>query len=118
VAEQLPQILEHAVKVSKRISNEYEGTNQVLNLGDMLSCFAGDVIMKYAFDREFKYLDSPDFRNPFTASFVGFKAFAHYTIQFPWLPRMLSKLPDAVSLFLQPDLAPIIEYKHVGLRFF
>jgi hypothetical protein len=113
VIEQLPQIREQADKALKRLSNEYAGTEQVLNIGDMLSCFAADVITKYAFDRTFNHLDSSEFRNPFTASFEGFKAFGHYTIQFPWLPRSLSKLPDSVSLFLQPDLAPVIEYKIV-----
>jgi hypothetical protein len=88
----------------------------VLNLGDMLSCFAGDVIVKYAFDRCFDYLDAKDFRNPYSASFEGLKGFAHLMIQFPWLPRVLSKLPGEVSLFLQPDLGPVIEYRNVSVH--
>ena len=114
VTEQIPQIQEHAAKICGRLNKEYLGTGKVLNLCNLFSCYTADVITKYSFDRTFDYLDSPDFVNPFTASFDGFKAFAHYSIQFPWLPKLLSKLPESVIRVLQPAMVPVLNYQRVG----
>ena len=114
VVEQVPQIQEHVARIIERLSREYADTGKILNLCNMFSCYTADVITKYSFDRTFDYLDSPDFVNPFTASFDGFKGFAHFSIQFPWLPKFLAKLPHPVVRFLQPAMTPVLDYQRVS----
>lgn len=110
----MPQIQEHVDKISTRLEEEYAGSEKVLNLCNLFSCYTADVITKYSFDRTFDYLDSPDFMNPFTASFDGFKDMAHYSIQFPWLPKLLARLPESLIRSLQPTMTPVLDYQRVS----
>ena len=113
ILEQVPNIQSQVDKLCDRLTHEYTGIDKVLNLGDMLSCFTADVITRYAFDRSYNYLDAQDFISPFTASINSFKKFGHYSIQFPWLPKLLAIMPDSLLGIVQPSMISVFRYKRV-----
>ena len=113
ILEQVPNIQHKVDKFCDRLANEYARTNKVLNLCDLFSCFTADIITKYAFDRSYNYLGAPDFISPFTTSINSFKKFGHYAIQFPWLPKLLARLPDILLMILQPSMVAAFQFKEV-----
>lgn len=104
-------------KACQRLRDEYEGTSKVLRLNDMLSCLTSDIIMKFAFDRSYGFLDYPDFISPFTRAMSGLTGFSHYAIQFPLLPVLLSKVPDAVMAYLSADVYEFQKFLRVRTLF-
>lgn len=113
ILEQALSVQSQVDKICHRLTTEYAGTEKILKLGDLFSCFTADVATTYAFDRSYNFLDTPDFVSPFTKSIEGFKKFAHYAIQFPLIPQLLANLPDSLLLILQPGMLAAYQFKRV-----
>lgn len=101
-------------KICYRLATEYSGTGKVLCMNDLFSSYASDVIMTYAFNRSYGFIDRPDFISSFTSSIQGLKNFVHFAQQFPWLPQMLQSLPDGVVSYLQPSMQSILYFQSVS----
>lgn len=114
IYEQAPMIQEQVDKICHRLVTEYSGTRKDLCMNDLFSSYVSDVIMTYAFNRSYGFLDRPDFISSFTSSIQGLKDFVHFAQQFPWLPRMLRSLPDGVLSYLQPSMKSILFFQTVG----
>jgi hypothetical protein len=116
IIEQAPNIQSRVEEICYRLRNEYAGTDKILNLCDLFSCFTADVITRYAFDRSYDFLAAPDFISPFTKSINSFKKFGHYAIQFPWLAKLLARLPEALLMVIQPSMIAALQYKRVNIN--
>lgn len=104
-------------KVCSRIANDYSGKDKVLVLNNIFTCYVADVITQYAFDKDYDFLNSPDFQSPFTLAIRSYKDVAHLWAQFYWLSRIVHKLPDSLIAFLQPSMATVIQFQSVGVTF-
>ncbi|KAL8735465.1 MAG: hypothetical protein Q9181_002808 [Wetmoreana brouardii] len=105
-------IQSQADKICSRIRDEYVGNNKVLRLNDVFTCYTADVIFQYLSFQPFGFLDSPNFECAFARSMKGFKSMAHLSAQFPWIPRLASRIPEALLLILQPSLGAIIQMQN------
>lgn len=111
IHEQAPMIQSHVDKITRRLKQDYAGKDKILNFNDLYSSFVSDVIMSYAFNRSYGFLDSPDFISSFTKSIQGLKDFVHYAQQFPWLPKMIEQLPDWIVGYVQPSMKAILHFQ-------
>lgn len=113
ILQQAPSIQLKVDKVCSRIADDYAGKRKTLVLNDLFSSSMADVITKYAFNQSYDFLDKEDFRSPFTAAIRGFKDIVHLSTQFPWLPRILTRLPDTLVTIFHPPMAAVIEFQRV-----
>ncbi len=113
IIEQAPFIQSQVDKICRRITKEYVGTGRDLNLNNVFGSFVADVATVTAFDRSYGFLDQADFISPFITSLTSLKAFAHYSIQFPWMPRLLAQVPTAWLRIMQSSITPALEFKNV-----
>lgn len=101
----------HVNKIIRRLHREYAGNGKILNFNDLYSSYVSDVIMSYAFNRCYGFLDQPDFISSFTSSIQGLKDFVHYAQQFPWLPKTIELLPDWLVGYIQPSMKAILHFQ-------
>ena len=85
----------------------------MLHLNHLFTCYAADVVTKYAFDKSYDFLHEPNFQSPFTVAVRGFKDIVHPCAQFYWLPRIIMLLPDSWITILQPPMAAVINFQKV-----
>ncbi|KAI9035173.1 cytochrome P450 [Aspergillus affinis] len=111
IYEQAPMIQANVDRICRRLAASYRGTGHPLCLNDMYASFVTDVIMTYAFNRSYHFLDQPGFTSAFTRSIQGLKDFVHYAQQFPWLPRLLNLLPVRLMAMLQPSMEAILLFQ-------
>ena len=116
ILQQVSSIQLKVDKVCSRIANDYSGKNKVVVLNNLFTCYVADVITQYAFDKDYGFLDTCDFQSPFTLAIRSYKDIAHPCAQFPWLPRIIQKLPDSIITFLQPSMATVIQFQRVGFE--
>lgn len=112
INDQAPMIQAHINKIIERLSNEYAGTDNVLTFNDLYASFVSDVIMSYAFNRSYGFLDQPDFVSPFVKSIQGLKEFVHIAQQFPWITNLFQSLPDWLVKFLRPNMEAILHFQN------
>ncbi|CZR63111.1 related to trichodiene oxygenase cytochrome P450 [Phialocephala subalpina] len=60
-----PEIQVRAEKLCNRFLSEYRNTSKTLKLDFAFGCFATDIVTEYAFSKEYRYLDYPNFFAPF-----------------------------------------------------
>ncbi|KAL5419969.1 hypothetical protein PMIN06_003909 [Paraphaeosphaeria minitans] len=112
IHEQAPMIQGHVNKIVRRLHQDYAGKGKILNLNDLYSSYVSDVIMSYAFNRSYGFLDEPDFVSSFTSSIQGLKDFVHYAQQLPWLPKVIDRLPDRLVGYIQPSMKAILHFQN------
>ena len=111
--ERAPAIHEEVDRLCSRLSTDYVGTGKPIVLDHLFSCYVADVVTKYAFDKSYEFLAEPDFTSRFTTAVRGFKDIVHPFAQFPWLPRIMTKLPDWLMVKLQPAMASVVQFQEV-----
>ncbi|KAK1140320.1 hypothetical protein N8T08_010455 [Aspergillus melleus] len=111
IYEQAPMIQANVDRICGRLAASYRGTGHPLCLNDVYASFVTDVIMTYAFNRSYHFLDQPSFTSAFTRSIQALKDFVHYAQQFPWLPRLLNLLPVCLMAMLQPSMEAILLFQ-------
>ena len=113
IVQQTPSIQNKVDRLCSRLAKEYAGTDRVVVLNHLFTCYVADVVTKYAFDKCYDFLDREDFQSPFTTAVRGFKDIVHPCAQFPWLPRVVAKLPDSLIMLLQPSMASVVHFQQV-----
>ncbi|GAP91778.1 putative cytochrome P450 [Rosellinia necatrix] len=111
VLEFAPQMRAIVDRMCDRLSDDFLDRDRYINLGDMFTSYVADITTLYAFDRDFRYLEDPDFVPPFVKAIRGFKSIAQPFAQFPWLAKLMSMMPDSVVCFLQPSMSVILAFK-------
>ena len=114
ILQQSPLIQEKVDKLCSRLTISYAGRNKAATLNHLFTCHVADVIVKYAFNESYNFLDKPNFQSPFIIAIRGFKDMVHPAAQFYWLPRIMIKLPDWLVKFLQPSMATVIQFRRVS----
>ncbi|KAI2608566.1 cytochrome P450 [Hypoxylon fragiforme] len=106
-----PEIQAKADLMCAKLSENYLNQDKPVTLDNLFASYIADVTTKYAFDRDFKYLSSPDFASPFVKAIRSFKDIAHPCTQFPWLARALAATPDFLVRILQPSMSCVLEFQ-------
>ena len=114
VQQQAPNIIYHLERMCGRLREEYADKSKPINLCDLFSCFSADIITQYAFGKAYDFLGYPDFISPFAMAVAGFKKAGQVSIQFPLVPKILSRVPDSWILVLRPSFAPVASFKKVS----
>ncbi|KAJ9638412.1 hypothetical protein H2199_007100 [Coniosporium tulheliwenetii] len=87
--------------------------SEVLDLVNVWSAFAGDVITEYAFGFCYNHLESPGCKENFHAAFMAVSEFGHVALQFPWIHPVLNMLPDSINERMNPPLSIILKLQRV-----
>ena len=111
ISQYSPYIQEHAEKVCTRLANEHVGSGRILRFNDLWACFVSDIITNFSFRKNYEFINYPDFKSPFTHSIDQLQQYAHVGNQFPWLFKILDRLPDSVVTRLQPMMRSIREFQ-------
>jgi cytochrome P450 len=108
-----PRIQALADTMSWRIRNDYSGKRKPLILNNLFISYIADVTTQYSFNRDFKYLEDPNFQSTFIRAITGFKELAPACAQFPWLGWLLDKLPDPLVRCLKPSMRSVQDLQKV-----
>lgn len=116
VREQNAKIQALASQISYRLSTEYAGTSKVLDIANMWGCFTADAIMDIVFARPKNFSRYPDFKSPFTLAIRNMSTWAHVTLHFGWILKIMNCMPDQVAKLFFPPFKPIIEFREEMTR--
>lgn len=105
------QIQAKANKMCARLASGYVNKDVPVNMNNLLGSYIADVTTKYAFDRDFSYLDHPSFDSPFVKAIQGLKNIANPCTQFPWLARACMAIPPSISRLLQPSMSTVLDFQ-------
>ncbi|KAI9687313.1 MAG: hypothetical protein M1822_002356 [Bathelium mastoideum] len=111
VQKQAPNIVARLERMLNRLREEFAGSGKPINLCDLFSCFAADIITQYSFGKSYDFLGDPDFICPFSTAVAGFKKAGQISIQFPVVPRLLRKIPDQWVSVFRPSFVPVAAFK-------
>ncbi|KAK7973829.1 cytochrome P450 [Apiospora arundinis] len=98
-------------RISQRLSTEYAGTGKVINVNDLWSAMASDIITAMAFARPTNYSAATDFKSPFAQATGKMVHFAHVMTHFGFLVTALNRLPHTFLGYLAPDVKPILDFQ-------
>ncbi len=103
---------------------------EVIDINNVWSAFAGDVITEYSFGLCYNHLESPGCKDNFHAAFMAVCEFGHVALQFPWvhpvsLPfhsvrlrlltssKVLNLIPDSINEKMNPPLSMLLKLQRV-----
>lgn len=112
--------------------SRFKDSGEVLNINDLWSAFAGDVITEYSFGFCYNQLESSGCKENFHAAFMAVGEFGHVALQFPWvqpvsLPfhllklrvltslKIMKSLPDSITEKMNPPLSILLQLQRVRL---
>lgn len=98
-------------RVSKRLSTEYAGTDRVLNVGDMFSSLAVDIVTELAFRRCTDCTLAPDFKAPLVGVTANTLWVSHWNAHFRFLNQWVEWLPPNLVSALVPLYKPIFDLR-------
>jgi len=98
-------------RVSHRISTEYAGRDRVLDLGDMFSCLAVDIVTELCFRRCTNCTEAPDFKAPLVGVTANTLWISHWNVHFRFLQAWIDWLPVNVVATLLPLVKPILDLR-------
>lgn len=104
------RIKKHVMNLCSRIE-EVRGTGEVVNLKYAFAALTVDVVSEYAFARPFGALQDPKFAPQWLDAVEGIVTGCHLNAFFPWLPKLMKKLPLAVVRWVNPHVGTVVEYQ-------
>lgn len=110
-----PEIQDRAARLCNRFHSEYKSAGKVLRLDLAFGCFAMDVVTEYAFAREYKYMDYPEFIAPFVEMGRNFLKTVHTLRLFPILRKTMTSLPNRVATMLNPKIGHFFSFQDVRI---
>jgi hypothetical protein len=109
-----PEIQALADKLCNRLNFEYKNSGTVLQMNDVIGCFSADIVTEYAFAKDYRYLDSPDFQAKFVRTMTGLAKAMHILMLFPWVLVTLNALPQWFVEKLDPSMGEVFAFQAVG----
>ncbi len=110
-----PFIQEVTDKLTARLYG-LKGSGKPINLLDVFSSFTGDVTGKYAFNKDFGYLDTPDFAPWWHQTIMDFSENGHKFKQFEWLEPLQRNLPRWFVKIVNPQVLSIFAMNDVHAK--
>lgn len=101
-------------KICRRVDTEYKGKHRVLNLNHMWASYTADAITNYAFDKQYNFLDAPDFEGRFTRDVRGIADYSQWMTFFPFLVTMGKALPPWLVARLIPPSKSLLDFQEVS----
>jgi cytochrome P450 len=98
-------------RISSRISDEYANSHRVLNLGNMFSSLAVDVVTELCFRRCTNCTEAPDFRAPLISVTANSLWISHWSAHFRSMQAWIEWLPVGVVARLVPIIKPILDLR-------
>lgn len=111
IASFVPEIQARIEKLCNKFLSDYRNTGQVLSLDSAFGCFATDVVTEYAFSREYRYLEHPNFFAPFLETVKAANQSMHVFQLFPIVRKTLTSLPPWLVKYINPDAAHYFSFK-------
>jgi len=108
-----PEIQARADKLCNRLNLEYRDSGKVLQMASIFGCFSADIVTEYAFAKDYKYLDSPDFQARFVKTMQELGKNMHILMLFPWLLTILVALPESLVKKLNHQIGEIFAFQAV-----
>ncbi|KAJ8070739.1 hypothetical protein OCU04_001109 [Sclerotinia nivalis] len=110
----IPLIQSRVDILVNRINTEYKGTDRVLNLGDVFSCFTGDVVMECSFGTNYGFCTREGFTSDFMEAVGDMISVIHWTEHFPilaWIMNLVSALPYRIMKKIVPKKSePVLSW--------
>lgn len=104
------RIKKHVTQLCSRF-HEFKKSGEVLNLKYAFAALTVDVVSEYAFARPFGALQDPKFAPQWLDAVEGIVTGCHLNAFFPWLPRVMKRLPPSVARCINPHLGTVIAYQ-------
>lgn len=98
-------------RVSQRLSKEYAGSDRVLDLGEMYSCLAVDIVTEICFRRCTNCTEAPDFKAPLVVTIINNIWLSHWNAHFRFLFAWIERLPGIFIVALAPHIKPILDLR-------
>ncbi|KFY41446.1 hypothetical protein V494_02993, partial [Pseudogymnoascus sp. VKM F-4513 (FW-928)] len=98
-------------RVSHRVSKEYAGCNRVLDIGDMFSSLAVDIVTELCFRRCTNCTEAPEFKAPLVNTVINNIWLSHWNAHFRFIIAWIELLPDIFIITLAPLIKPILDLK-------
>ncbi|KAH7066485.1 cytochrome P450 [Paraphoma chrysanthemicola] len=98
-------------RISQRVSNEYAGTGRALDIGDMFSCLAVDIVTELCFRRCTNCTEAPEFKAPLVVTIINNIWLSHWNAHFRPLLAWIERLPDFCIVILAPQIKPILDLR-------
>lgn len=98
-------------RVSRRISTEYAGQNRILDLGDMFSCLAVDIVTELCFRRCTNCTEAPNFKAPLVGVTANTLWISHWNSHFRFLNAWIEWLPNNVVSTILPLIKPVLDLR-------
>ncbi|KAL6711503.1 hypothetical protein ACN47E_004437 [Coniothyrium glycines] len=102
-------ISRHIDTLSIRLQ-EFEARKEPLNLTHAFPALTGDIIMDYFFGFNYAQLKDPAF-DSFHNAFIKIGGTGHIATQFPWFLPTMNRIPDNVTVWLQPAAKALLKFK-------
>ncbi|TEY77397.1 hypothetical protein BOTCAL_0055g00050 [Botryotinia calthae] len=110
----VPFIQSRVDTLVNRINTEYKGTDKILDLGDVFSCYTTDVVMECSFGTNYNFCEKEDFTSDFMVAVAGMLSVVHWTEHFPsiaWMINLVLALPYSVlKKFVPKKSMPVLEW--------
>jgi hypothetical protein len=107
-----PELLEKVEQLCKGVE-AFMNRQEVLNIGVAFTALTLDVISEYTFGKSWSCLDKEDFAPEWKKALTNFEP-VPVIKQFPFIPKMLLSLPEAVVANMSSGLAIFLEAKKVS----
>ncbi|KAF2259785.1 cytochrome P450 [Lojkania enalia] len=97
-------------KLLEKLQKDYAGTGRVVNLNKMWGCVSSDTIVGYAYERQYNFVDQPEFHSPLNQAMMDLLEPVHWVVQFPIINKIMQRLPDWMLVAMQPQMDSVIKF--------
>ena len=115
IADHAPIIQRNVDRLCQRLESEFQSQNRPLVLNDMWGCLTSDTVVSYCFERDYNFIEDPNFHAEFPQAMVDLVEGVHIVTQFTWISTLFQSLPDSVVGFMQPSMKSVIDFNNVSL---
>lgn len=97
---------------------EFQRDQKVLPINRAFMALTGDVVMQYCFSLSYDHLKLPNFEKTLHEPFMAASISGHLSLQCPWVPKILSALPESTVLKIEPLYALVFRMQAVRFVFY
>ncbi|KAF2119264.1 cytochrome P450 [Lophiotrema nucula] len=105
-----PKIQNTMDKLVNKLIDEYAGTGRVVSLNKMWGCVSSDSIVGYAYERQYNFVDQPEFAAPLNQAMMDLLEPVHWVVQFPLLNTIMQSLPDWLLVKMEPKMESVVKF--------